>query len=149
MGNAVRRDEAWLAAHLQRAAPAERHPHLADSGKQALYALGRLKAGAMNRTEAAYARHLEQRQHAGEVAWFKFEGMKLRLADNTLYTPDFAVMLADGCLEMHEVKGARGIYQDDAKVKVKVASTMFPLRFKVVFPRTKKDGGGWAIESFD
>ena len=42
---------------------------------KAMYALGRLKVGAMNRTEAAY---LAQQQHAGQILWRKFEGLKLR-----------------------------------------------------------------------
>ena len=76
-------------------------------------ALGRLKTGQMNQTEEAYARDLELRRTLGEVAWFKFEGVKLRLADNTFYSPDFAVMLANGQIEMHEVKG---FWHDDAQV---------------------------------
>ncbi|MDR1660895.1 MAG: hypothetical protein LBR95_00470 [Azoarcus sp.] len=40
------------------------------------YALGRLKPGQMNKTEAEYA----LRQQAGEVLWYRFEGVKLRLA---------------------------------------------------------------------
>lgn len=113
--------------------------------KRALQALGRLKTGVMNKTEAAYAATLDQRRTAGEVAWFKFEGMKLRLADNTFFTPDFAVMLSDGSLEMHEVKG---FMQDDANVKIKVAADLYPLRFVVVRVKPKKDGGGWSIQEF-
>lgn len=60
-----------------------------------MLALGRLKTGEMNKTEAAYAARLRALQAAGEVQWHRFEGMKLRLADNTFYTPDFAVMAAD------------------------------------------------------
>jgi len=77
-----------------------------------LLALGRLKAGEMNKTEAAYAERLRALQAAGEVQWHRFEGLKLRLADNTFYTPDFAVMAADGVMECHEVKGH---WQDDAR----------------------------------
>jgi hypothetical protein len=106
-------------------------------------ALGRLKAGQMNKTEEAYARDLEMRRSLGEVAWFKFEGVKLRLADNTFYSPDFAVMLANGQIEMHEVKG---FWQDDARVKIKVASDLYPFRFLAVRARPKKDGGGWEVE---
>lgn len=109
-------------------------------------ALGRLKTGQMNQTEEAYARDLELRRAAGEVAWFKFEGVKLRLADNTFYSPDFAVMLASGVMEMHEVKGGRGIFFDDAKVKIKVAAEMYPFAFVVAFPIPKRKGGGWEIE---
>ena len=108
-------------------------------------ALGRLKIGAMNKTEAAYDEVLRNRQRNGEVAWFKFEGVKLRLADNTFYTPDFAVMLACGQMELHEVKG---YWQDDARVKIKVAADLYPFRFIAVQPLPKKSGGGWKTEEF-
>jgi hypothetical protein len=75
-------------------------------------ALGRLKTGQRNRTEAAYEAVLELRKHAGEVLWYRFEALKLRLADNCFLTPDFAVMLHDGRLQMHEVKG---FWTDDAR----------------------------------
>ena len=113
---------------------------------RSVLALGRLKTGAMNKTEAAYAQHLEAKKAAGEVAWYKFEAMKLRLADNTFLTVDFAVMLSEGLLEMHDVKGSKSIYMDDAKVKMKVAADMYPLVFKVAYPRLKRDGGGWLVE---
>jgi len=108
-------------------------------------ALGRLKAGKMNQTEAAYAEHLRALQHAGEILWFRFEGIKLRLADNTFYTPDFAVLAADGVMELHEVKG---FWQDDARAKIKIAADQYPFRFIAVRVRPKKDGGGWAVEEF-
>lgn len=94
-----------------------------------LQALGRMKVGRMNNAELAYSKVLELRKHAGEVLWYSFEGMTLRMADRTTYTPDFAVMLANGEMEMHEVKG---FFQDDAKVKIKVAAAMFPFRFIAV-----------------
>lgn len=109
-------------------------------------ALGRLKTGERNKTEEAYEAHLSALVAAGEVTWFKFEGVKLRLADNTFYTPDFAVMRADGLLEMHEVKG---FWADDARVKIKVAADLYPFRFLAVRARAKKDGGGWAVEVFE
>lgn len=109
-------------------------------------ALGRLKAGERNKTEAAYEAHLWCRQQAGEVAWFRFEGLKLRLADSTFYTPDYAVMLADGQMECHEVKG---FWEDDARVKIKVAAEMYPFRFVAVKPVPKKAGGGWQTEVFE
>lgn len=109
------------------------------------FALGRLKTGEMNKTEQAYAERLKLLQHAGEVAWFKFEGIKLRLADNTFYSPDFAVMLASGEMEMHEVKG---FWQDDARAKIKIAADLYPFRFIAVKVRAKKDGGGWETEEF-
>lgn len=111
-----------------------------------IQALGRLPVGKMNKTEAAYGDHLELRRRAGEVAWFKFEGVKLRLADLTFYTPDYFVMLTNGELEVHEVKGAKAIFTDDAKVKVKVAAELFPFTFRVAYPRSKRVGGGFDVE---
>lgn len=116
-----------------------------SAAKKQLQALGRLKPGQMNQTEAAYAAHLEARKVAGEVAWFKFEGLKFRLADNTFYTPDFAVMLADGLLEAHEVKG---FWVDDARAKIKIAADLYPVRFMAVTKQSKKAGGGWNVEDF-
>lgn len=113
------------------------------SSTKRMQALGRLKTGAMNKTEAAYAQALQTRKHAGEIAWYRFEGIKFRLADNTFYTPDFAVMLADGAMECHEVKG---FMQEDANVKIKVAADMYPFRFIVVRVKPKKAGGGWQIQ---
>ncbi len=103
------------------------------------------KHGQMNSTECAYAERLEILKVQGLVSWFVFESVKLRLADLTFYTPDFAVMLADGTLEMHEVKG---FWQDDARVKIKVAAEMYPLVFRAFKPRAKKHGGGWEEEVF-
>ena len=110
-----------------------------------MFALGRLKTGQMNKTEAAYAHTLDALVHSQEIAWYKFEGVKLRLADNTFYTPDFVVMAANGLIEMHEVKG---FWQDDARAKIKIAADMYPFKFMAVKVRPKKDGGGWAKEEF-
>ncbi len=111
-----------------------------------MQALGRLKVGAMNATEREYAQHLELLKSAGRVLWFKFEGIKLRLADNTFYTPDFAVLSAESLLELHEVKGH---WQDDARAKIKIAADLYPMRFLAVKKRAKCDGGGWVMESFE
>lgn len=119
---------------------------VANKAAAGRFALGRLKTGERNKTEQAYENLLTARVHVGDVAWFKFEGVKLRLADNTFYTPDFAVMLANGQMEMHEVKG---FWQDDARAKIKIAAEMYPFPFLAVRMRTKKDGGGWAVERFE
>lgn len=58
-----------------------------------MLALGRLPPGEMNPTERAYAEHLELLKQAGEITWYGFEAIKLRLGKNTFYTPDFAVRL--------------------------------------------------------
>ena len=118
----------------------------AEVGMNRSYALGRLKTGAMNKTEAAYDAHLALQQHEGAILWRKFEGLKLRLAEATFYTPDFAVMTAAGLIECHEVKG---FWQDDARAKIKIAADLYPFRFLAVMAKTKKDGGGWAVEVFE
>ncbi len=113
------------------------------TAKQRTQALGRLRTGTMNKTEARYAEHLKWRMHAGEVAWFKFESIKLRLADKTTYTADFFVMLTSGDLEVHEVKGH---WEEDARVKIKLAAEHYPFRFLAV--KWLKDEGGWNFEDF-
>jgi len=112
---------------------------------EAMLALGRLKVGQMNKTEAAYAERLRQLEAVGEIQWHKFEGIKLRLADGMFYTPDFAVLAADGVMELHEVKG---FWMDDARVKIRMAAALYPMRFIAVRVKPKRDGGGWAVEEF-
>ncbi|HDK6244633.1 TPA: DUF1064 domain-containing protein [Klebsiella quasipneumoniae] len=114
--------------------------------RMTLQALGRLKAGQMNKTETAYAQELELRRRYGEIAWYRFEGIKLRLADNCFLTVDFAVMLADGRLVMVDVKDSKAVFTDDARVKMKVAADSYPFVFQVAYPKPKKLGGGWEIE---
>ena len=114
-------------------------------GKLMAKALKRHLPGEMNKTEAAYARHLEARAKDGEVMQWWFESAKLRVGHNCHYTPDFMVVLADGEIEFHEVKGARAIFQDDAKVKIRACANKYAFRFLVAFPRK---GGGWDIEDF-
>jgi hypothetical protein len=82
---------------------------------------------------------LRARQLTGEIAWFAFEAVTLKLADDTRYTPDFAVMLTNGTIEMHEVKG---FMRDDARVKLRVAARLFPFVFRLA--RKTKDG--WTEE---
>jgi hypothetical protein len=115
------------------------------TGLHHLYAKGRLKSGEMNPTERRYHEQLEGWKLSGSVAWFRFEGITLKLAEGSRYTPDFAVMLTDGTLECHEVKS---IWLGDAKTKIKVASALFPIRFKAVYAVPKKQGGGWRVEEF-
>lgn len=114
-----------------------------NSGKagNSAFALGRMKAGKMNKTEAMYAARLEALKYAGEVLWYEFEPMNLRLADKCFYAVDFLVMLKSGQLECHEVKG---YWTDDALVKIKSAAEKFPFRFISV--RLIK--GNWEVREF-
>lgn len=120
-----------------------------QTGPGAAYrALGRLKAGDMNKTEQAYDAHLWAQRQAGTVLWHKFEPFKLRLADRTFFDVDFLVLMADRTIELHDVKGARHLVEEDARVKIKVAAETFPLfGFATVYP-VKGKTGGWDKEVF-
>lgn len=108
-------------------------------GKKKLYAKGRKKPGTLNKTEQSYQDYLESERRCGRILAYWYEAVKLKIAEGTCwYTPDFMVMRPDGELELHEVKGSPRIFQDDAKVN----------RLFVVYPRSKKDGGGWETQEF-
>ena len=98
--------------------------------------------GTMNKLETKYANQLEAWRLSGEILWWKFEPMKLNLAKATTYSPDFLVMRANCEIELHE---AKGYWEDDARVKIKVAAEMFPL-FKFVAVKWVK--GEWKVEEF-
>lgn len=112
-----------------------------EDGHRNTVARGAIRESGMNKLEAAYAQHLDVLQHAGEVIWWRYEAVGLRLADRTFYHPDFLVMMADGTLEAHETKG---FMRDDANVKLKVAASAFPFVFRLV---KKQKGGAWDIRT--
>lgn len=97
-----------------------------ETPQQRTQALGRMKSGKMNKTEAAYADILETRKRAGGIVWWAFEPINIRLADKCFYSPDFMIQLASGVVEIHECKGR---WEDDALVKIKVASELLPFKF--------------------
>jgi hypothetical protein len=82
----------------------------------------------MNGMEKRYAAYLETRRLVGEILMWKFEAIKLKLARATFYNPDFLVMKPDFRLELHETKGHM---EDDAAIKTKLATEMFP-EFRIV-----------------
>ena len=149
MSNVVRWSEEQLAAHKQRAAvltPPRREEKTPESAKaQTLpVAIGAERDQGMNKTEAEYAGMLEERKARREIAWWKYEAITFKLADDTRYTPDFAVMLPNGEFEIHETKG--GFIREDGWQKLKIAAGMFPFRFFLCQKLAKKDGGGWKIK---
>lgn len=99
--------------------------------------------GSMNKTEQEYAAQLMLRERIGEILWWAFEPLKFRLADNTFYVPDFALVRADQVMEIHEVKGAP--WTDDARVKIKVAAEQY---WMFVFRGLRKEKHGWKVETF-
>jgi hypothetical protein len=128
-----------------------------DCMKRAYYALGRLKSGELNKTESAFAKYLEERRIVGDILWWRFEAIKLKLADGCFYSPDFAVIDAAHQLILYEVKGKTrktradgtkydaAFAQDDSRVKIKLAADTFPFVMRMVYPAT---GGGWNEEEF-
>lgn len=106
----------------------------------------RYTPGVMNTTESAYAAELEARKRTGEIVDWSFEPMKLRLAKNTTYSPDFLVIHSDLSMEFVEIKGH---WEDDARVKIKCAAEKFwQFFFTALKPIAKKRGGGWEREEF-
>lgn len=106
-----------------------------------IQALGRMKAGQMNKTEQLYRDRLELLKRSGEVIEYWFDHINLRLADKCFYKIDFFVLMSSGLLEVHEVKGK---WEDDALVKIKVAANMYPFRFVAVQYVNKQ----WVIREF-
>lgn len=99
--------------------------------------------GEMNGLESRYASHLETQRMIGAIAKWRFEAVKLRLARKTFITVDFWIVYPDGHVELHD---AKGFWEEDARVKMKVAAEMFD-EFDfvgVTFDRRK----GWEFEKF-
>ena len=95
----------------------------------------------MNKTEARYAEQfLEPAKRAGHILDYQFEAIKLRLADNTWYSPDFLVTERDYTQSIHEVKG--GFVREDAWVKLKVIAELYP-QFAV--QKCQEVKGKWTI----
>lgn len=106
------------------------------------YGLGSTKpAKYASKLESEYATLLELLKKAGEILWYEYEAVKLRLGDGAYYTPDFLVMLPDKTLECHEVKGH---WREAARVRIKVAAGSKPFRFKAI----TKVKGQWQEELF-
>ena len=101
----------------------------------------------MNRIEAEFAAFLEIQKRGGDsgvlkgwtVLDYKFEAMRLKLAERTTYTPDFIVTFSGNAMMLIEIKGPH-VY-DDSLVKYKVASEMYPA-FKWAMWRKDK-AKGW------
>ena len=103
--------------------------------------------GQMNKTEARYAAEvLDPLKRVGKIVQWQFEPLNFRLAKKTFYRPDFVVIRTNGTLRVVEVKG---YWEDDARVKIKVAAEMYWwAEWVAVTVVPKKDGGGWKTELF-
>jgi hypothetical protein len=140
--------EEWIARRVGVSTVAAEGGRIADINMQLTEAVGgraRHEAGHMNGLEKRYAAHLELRRVCGEIVGYEFEPLKLRLAKATFYSPDFLVMLPCGRMELHESKG---FWEDDARVKIKVAAKQFGAFFDFVAAMWDKRNKIWKIEEF-
>lgn len=96
----------------------------------------------MNKLEQSYSDYLQSELMAGRITQFDFEPIKLKLATRTYYTPDFLVITPTS-IEFHEVKG---FWEDDARVKIKVAAKEF--WWAKIIAVQKIRGRGWVFEEF-
>ena len=97
--------------------------------------------GKMNKLELSYRQLLEQRKMAGEIVRYRYEPLKFKLAPNTFYTPDFMVTFEDR-VEIHETKG---FWEEDARIKIKMAAELYPEFIFVGVQYKKKQ---WTYEYF-
>lgn len=98
--------------------------------------------GCQNQLELDYADLLEADRRALKLSDWSCNAVKIKLANGAWYMPDFLVIRNDGTVELHETKG---FWREAAKVRIKVASSMYPgIQFIVV---TRKNGQ-WRYERF-
>lgn len=113
----------------------------------------RREAGRMNKTETAFAAILDAHPR---IAVWRFEAIKLRLADATFYEPDFACIAADGRVVFVEVKtrwggkrhAGKAGWTEDSRVKVKAVAEIFAeFDFYAAIAPGKRDVA-WEFERF-
>lgn len=116
-----------------------------------------------NKWEMLFRDELELRRQAGEVLWYAFEPIRLKLAQYTQdgkeraiwYKPDFAALVTldigytmehmDTVIEeelvFYEVKGH---WREAARVRIKMAASQYPFRFVAV----TREHCEWKYEEF-
>lgn len=97
-----------------------------------------VKPNPQDRFRSKWEREYATRLTSGGERWM-YEAIKLRLAGNTFYTPDFFLPRS---LKFVEVKG---FWRDDARVKIKVAAEMFPM-FEFIAVTKDRRSGEWTEE---
>ena len=84
------------------------------------------RARYMNSLERAYEERLKKRYLSGEILYYEFEALKLRIGpvgQRCWYTPDFFVVTPDS-YQLHEVKG---FMRDDARAKLLAGARVLPM----------------------
>lgn len=136
-----------------------REPRSVDGGKEVIVPTSTrcvtASPGKMNGAESDYAAALEERVRSGEITFYGFERMTLRVGDDCRYTPDFLVRASSGQIELHEVKvewrpskkrlatdpsaKPRVGWREDARVKFLACAAAYPFfRFFVAVQRRDK-----------
>ena len=87
--------------------------------------------------EEQYRNMLELKYRACEILAYEYESITFRLAPKTTYTPDFMVVLPDGKVQIHEVKG---FAREDAIIKFKVAAQQNPWFEFIMVKKSKNEG---------
>ena len=95
------------------------------------------KARMMNGLEARFAEQLEAWKLAGEICWWDFEPIRLRLADGCWFKPDFlsvpGIDQEDTSITLFETKG---FMREAARIRIRVAAEKYPF-FRFVIVRWK------------
>jgi hypothetical protein len=103
------------------------------------------KRGEMNGLELRFAQEvLILERAAGQIKDYKYEAIKLKLANGAWYTPDFDVYMPDGSLVFYEVKGH---WREAARVRIKVAADAHREHLFIAVQRDRQTGI-WSYEEF-
>lgn len=97
----------------------------------------------MNKLELRWSQELELERQAGTIRGWRFNEIRLKLADGSWFKCDFWVVCADGSVRMDETKG---YWRESARVRIRVAARLFPeFRFRAI---QWKGHAGWKVEEF-
>jgi hypothetical protein len=97
-----------------------------------------------SKLELEYATHLELLAKAGEIEEWLYHPIRVRLAKNCTYEPDFGVWREGNHLTLYEVKGSwLAKNARDSRTRLLIAASMY-LRWRWV--AVLKDTGRWAYE---
>ena len=108
--------------------------------------------GVMNATEKRFeANVLKPMLWSEEIVDYQYEPAKWRFGTDfkATYTPDFMVQMADGTIEMIDVKGSGG-WEQHTRVKIKACAEKYPAFSWVGFTeqRGSKNRGRFDREEF-
>jgi len=79
----------------------------------------------------------------GNIVWFDYEAMRLRIGKDAYYKPDFVTLSWGGSMTFYEVKGH---WREAARVRIRAAAERY--RMFSFFAVSKPKGEGWKYEAF-